>query len=224
MKKSKFLFPLILILVVINLITLWDHSKEQSSTEITDEKTVIGILPFGNFPGNDIDSVQTALKNMYELEVIVLESRPLPANAFINVKSPRYRADSLLDWMASQPFEGADILIGLTAEDISTTKYKDASRTKIKEPESRYKDFGIFGLGRVAGDVCIVSSFRLKSGVSKKTYFKRLTRIASHEIGHVLGLHHCPEKKCLMNDANESIQTIDVSTGELCKNCWSKIH
>jgi len=117
--------------------------------------------------------------------------------------------------------DSIDILLGLTNQDISITKYDG---NKIKDPEWKYKDFGIFGLGRVNGTVCVVSSNRLHKGVSSKTFYKRLTRISCHEVGHVLGLRHCPEEKCLMNDANESIKTIDKSTGNLCESCWTKIH
>jgi len=48
-------------------------------------------------------------------------------------------------------------------------------------------------------------------------------RISTHEVGHVLGLPHCPTPKCVMNDANESIKTIDKSTGDLCDKCWTEI-
>ena len=69
----------------------------------------------------------------------------------------------------------------------------------------------------------MVSSNRLHKGVDQAGFIKRLTRIACHEVGHVQGLHHCPEENCLMNDANERISTIDNSTGELCSKCWDKI-
>ena len=37
---------------------------------------------------------------------------------------------------------------------------KKKNKGKIKEPEWMYKDFGIFGLGRVGGTPCVVSSNR----------------------------------------------------------------
>ena len=182
----------------------------------------IGILPFGNIDKGEIDSVQTAIYEMYDFEVVVLEQQELPQMAYTEIRYPRYRADSLVKWLTDHKPAEVDIVLGLTNQDISITKYKKGTK-EIKDPEWMYKDFGIFGLGRVSGSACVVSSNRLGKGVSKEVFYTRLCRISCHEIGHVLGLHHCPEANCLMNDANESIRTIDKSTGELCEKCWNEV-
>lgn len=171
----------------------------------------------------DIDSVQAILQRTYHIKTVVLNEIKLPKSAFVQIKSPRYRADSLLHIQSRNMPDSIDILIGLSPKDISTTKYQGDRKT-IKTPASKYTDWGIFGLGEVGGKSCIVSTYRLRNKVSKKQYFTRLQRIATHEVGHVLGLHHCPTPECVMNDANESISTIDKSTGELCQKCWSKIN
>lgn len=186
---------------------------------------VIGILPFGSVPDREVDSVKLALEQMFGYEVNVLERRDLPKMAYTEIRYPRYRADSLVEWIANFRPATLDIVFGLTNKDVSITKYKDPNRRIIKDPEWKYKDFGIFGLGRINGGSCVVSSNRLRSGgVGDRLYYKRLQRISCHEIGHTLGLHHCPEAECLMNDANESIKTVDKSTGDLCNGCWAKIH
>lgn len=187
--------------------------------------TRVGIQPFGNISQTQVDSVKASIERMYDFEVVILERKKLPQMAYTTIRYPRYRADSLVEWLSQRVPDSVDLVIGLTDKDISVTKYKDAAKTRIKEPVWQYRDFGIFGLGRVGGDACVVSSYRLWSkGANTKQFYKRLTRIACHEVGHVLGLKHCPESKCLMNDANESITTIDKSTGVLCQKCWKKIH
>lgn len=221
--KYKYIYLTIFVLVLINLVTLFGTKKTLTEIILEEDETVIGILPFEDFPKRDIDSVKNALENYYNFDVVILDKVDLPKMAYTVIRYPRYRADSLLDWMSVRDYDTIDIVIGLTTKDISITKYKDASRTKIKEPEWKYKDFGIFGLGRIKGEVCVVSSNRLSAGVSKELFYKRLTRIACHEVGHVLGLHHCPNKNCLMNDANESISTIDNNNGELCADCKNEI-
>ncbi|MCB9223959.1 MAG: matrixin family metalloprotease [Crocinitomicaceae bacterium] len=186
--------------------------------------TKVGIQPFGKVGEDEIDSVKTAIERFYDFEVVVLDRIDLPKMAYTEIRYPRYRADSLVRYISDHVPDSVDMVIGLTNKDISVTKYQDAAKTKIKDPEWQYRDFGIFGLGRVGGDACVVSTYRLHGNASTKQYYKRLVRISCHEVGHVLGLHHCPEKKCLMNDANETISTIDKSSGELCQKCWKKIH
>ncbi len=185
-------------------------------------KPLIGILPFSSIPDSEVDSVKNSIQKMYDFEVVVLDRENLPKMAYTEIRYPRYRADSLLKWLTDNRSNAVDIVLGLTNQDISITKYKNGSN-EIKAPSWQYRDFGIFGLGRVNGSACVVSSYRLHKNIDDKTFYKRLCRISCHEIGHVLGLRHCPEPNCLMNDANESISTIDNSTGNLCEDCKDQI-
>lgn len=186
--------------------------------------TRVGIQPLGSVSETEVDSVSNAIERMYDFEVLVFDHLDLPEEAYTEVRYPRYRADSLTRWLSKRVPDSVDMLLGLTNQDISITKYKDKQKGIIKEPEWQYRDFGIFGLGQVGGNSCVVSSNRLHKNVSDKVFYKRLTRISCHEVGHVLGLHHCPEENCLMNDANERIATIDNSSGKLCDKCWNEIH
>lgn len=183
----------------------------------------VGIQPLGSISAKEVDSVANAVEKMYGFETVILIPSALPQSAFTEVRYPRYRADSLVLWLPSIKPDSITFILGLTNKDISVTKYKAGTR-EIKDPEWKYKDFGIFGLGSVGGAACVVSSNRLHKGVSDKTFYTRLTRISCHEMGHVFGLRHCPKANCLMNDANESIKTIDNSTGVLCQKCWAEIH
>lgn len=183
---------------------------------------VVGIQPLGSISDREVDSVQAAVSEMYGFETVILDTKPMPEMAYTTIRYPRYRTDSLLVWLDLTKPDSVSIILGLTNKDISITKYKPGTK-EIKDPEWMYKDFGIFGLGRVGGEVCVVSSNRLHKSVSDKKFYTRLTRIACHEVGHVLGLRHCPKENCLMNDANESIKTIDQSTGVLCDDCKTDI-
>lgn len=182
-------------------------SCDSNSINFNREKT-IGIQPYNGIKEANIDSVKNILENTYQLKVIVLDEINLPKSAYTTVRSARYRADSLIRIQSRNIPDSISIIIGLTHKDISTTKY-DSETKEIKKPKNTYKDWGIFGLGQVGGNSCVVSTNRLHKGVSSKTFYTRLTRIATHEVGHVLGLPHCPTPKCVMNDANESIKTID---------------
>lgn len=105
----------------------------------------IGFQPYGEFDKALVDTVVNALARTYDYEIIILPKRKIPENAFVNIKSPRYRADSLLIDLKENKPDSIDIVLGLINKDISTTKRdKDGN---VKKPESKYLDWGIYGLG-----------------------------------------------------------------------------
>jgi archaemetzincin len=176
---------------------------------------LIGIRPIGTVNAEKIELVKQALDSVYHARVIVLQQQAPPSQAFVNIKTPRYRADKLIAWLKQNKPDTLDYVIGLTAYDISITKSDWLGR--IKEPRSRYEDFGIFGLGYKPGKSCVVSSFRLGNDAHKLK--DRFAKISVHEIGHNLGLDHCPNKRCVMTDAVEKISTIDNAEMRLCERC-----
>ena len=140
----------------------------------------------------------------------------------MNIKSPRYRADKLIQWLKHHKPDSVNHVLGLISKDISTTKKDKFGR--VKEPKTRYEDWGIFGLGYRPGGSCIVSSYRLKRNTSKMQYEERIKKVSVHEIGHNLGLKHCKSgAPCVMEDAAETIKTIDRVPLKLCKSCMQKL-
>jgi archaemetzincin len=196
----------------------------QSKFEKVNEDIIIAVQPFEGFVNSYADTVKAALENLYGVQVKVLKEIQTPEYTFINIKSPRYRADSLINYLKKdQSFEDYDHVIGLIKQDISCTKYSDYTTKTIKEPEYKYKDWGIFGLGYCPGKSCIVSSYRLLKSTSKENFIERLKKVSCHEMGHNFGLPHCPNKECIMQDAAETIKTVDNVKLFLCEDCRMKI-
>jgi archaemetzincin len=72
----------------------------------------------------------------------------------------------------------------------------------------------------MGGRPCVVSTFRLgQKKVPANKFKRRLIDVANHELGHTLGLDHCPHIGCLMEDAKGTIKVVDRSTGKFCGNC-----
>jgi len=184
------------------------------------EKDRIGIQPYGDIDQFVIDSVSQILEQNYGAQIIVLSSRNLPESAFVNIKSPRYRADSLLIDLKNSIPDSIDYIIGITNSDISTTK-RDEKRN-VKEPVSKYLDWGIFGLGYRPGKACIISTYRIKNS-NRQLFISRLQKISVHEIGHNHDLKHCKTALCVMQDAAETIKTVDGVGFNLCESCQSDI-
>lgn len=167
------------------------------------------IQPLGRaIPDADVAMVQTSLEAAYGVTVKVLPRVPLPKAAWTAPRR-RWRAEKLLAFLEGQrPADGLRIL-GLTADDISTTK-------------DDKKDWGVLGLGSVDGRTCVISTFRVGRRVSKAAGRIRLGKVAVHEIGHTFGLDHCPTVGCLMEDARGSVTTCDREV-DLCPRCRAEL-
>ena len=186
--------------------------------KITPETTV-AIQPYESFSKVKTDTLSKLVSEFYNVKTVVLSNVEMDQKAFISVKSPRYRADSIIKFQRQKRNE-YDFIIGLTEKDISTAKKDKFGKTK--EPKYKYQDWGIMGLAYCPGNSCVVSTFRLHHK-NEEIQFTRLKKVTIHEFGHNLGLPHCANKKCVMTDAVESIKTIDNAELKLCKDCKTQL-
>ena len=145
----RLLIPVILFFLLIGC-------ENSVKREVKRRKYQVAIQPLGEFPEELINLVQIALNQQYGFETAVLNEMELPQRAFIEAKSPRYRADTLIRILRDQRPDSVGIIFGLTRQDISITKY--AADGSIKKPEYKYSDFGIFGLGFKPGTSSVVST------------------------------------------------------------------
>jgi len=174
--------------------------------EPPDPTPILYLQPLGDeLPEADVTLVKTALGSMIGLRVKVLRAEPLPSDAWYAPRR-RYRADKLLDFLDPRlPANGTRIL-GLTAVDISTTK-------------GNVHDWGVLGLGRIDGKSSVISRFRCAMKSRDAAHAReRLAKVAVHETGHTLGLDHCPNRGCLMEDAEGRVATCDREY-DFCARC-----
>ena len=82
----------------------------------------------------------------------------------------------------------------------------------------------LFGEAEYPGRIALVSEYRLRpenssnpSGVLLLT--GRLVKEAIHEVGHCLGLPHCPNETCVMHFAQQ-LDDVDHKDAALCPHCY----
>lgn len=201
---------------LVTLVLLMCSCSKEKGKEPEKEKRIVGIQPYNKFSVDEAKLISFVIDSFYKLETRVLPNKKLPKRAFTNIKSPRYRADSIIKIQNQNIPKNVYYVLGLTNEDISVTK--NDKNGKILEPKWKYCDFGVMGLAYRPGKSAIVSKFRIKN-ISHKTEMTRLRKVVIHEFGHNLGLPHCPDKNCVMTSAAEKLTTIDNEKLALCQKC-----
>jgi archaemetzincin len=189
--------------------------------KMPDKKVTVGIAQLGEVSTTVCDTIYKAIQDIYGFRVLLLSKQEIPQQFFVNIKSPRFRADSIIRFLKNKTNDSLQFIVGITGFDISTTKYDENGN--ILKPENKYTDWGVFGLGYMPGPSCIVSTYRLKTP-DKKLFYNRVKKVVVHELGHNLGLDHCPDKQCVMTDAVEKISTIDNEPLQLCDKCSDKVN
>jgi archaemetzincin len=209
-------FKLLILFCVLNMII-----SLSSCHNTTSKKHIhtIGLKPIGNYNPQQLQFIRQQVHDFYNVPVVILDETTMPASFMNTTKGERYSADSILRWLPRITNDSVSYVIGLTHKDIFTTITDNIGR--VKEPAYKYAVWGIFGYGYCPGRSAVMSDFRLKTNDTKK-FQHRLRTVVIHEIGHNLGLTHCPQTQCIMNDANEKIQTVDNSANVFCAGCRKK--
>jgi archaemetzincin len=165
----------------------------------------IYIQPLGNVNQKFLNYVKNSVTEFYGYTCIIKPKINL-TNDILTASKTRYEASKILN-----KFNSNQNKIIITEVDIAHRK------------NSSFPEWGIFGLGLRPGKTCVVSTFRLKKGVTMQQMLVRLKKVSLHEIGHNFGLMHCNKhKNCLMNDAKGTIKQVDKEKIWFCQRC-SKI-
>ncbi len=124
----------------------------------------------------------------------------------------RYRAELLCQYLSQFKPPQSPFIIGFTQADISTTW-------------GQFLDHAVFGLADLKGPAAIISLHRIqKTQLSSHRQFQLFLKITLHEIGHLLGLSHCPTPQCIMNNSDAHLSIILSQKLDFCPSCREKIH
>ena len=79
----------------------------------------------------------------------------------------------------------------------------------------------VFGLAQPETGVASVYTVRLQDE-DGRLFFERLVKEVTHEVMHLLGLVHCPNRDCVMSFSN-SVLDVDRKSSRLCSECELKL-
>ena len=85
----------------------------------------------------------------------------------------------------------------------------------------------VFGEADPSSGVAVVSLWRLRQerhGLpeDKNLFRQRALKEAVHELGHIFGLSHCPDLRCVMHFSN-SLADTDRKEPNFCSKCQGRL-
>ncbi len=89
----------------------------------------------------------------------------------------------------------------------------------------------VFGAAHLGGRGGVMSYYRLRPPPARRKseekmveglFMKRVEKEAIHELGHVLGLHHCRSERCVMS-FSPSLYWVDFKGKDFCSRCAGRV-
>lgn len=163
------------------------------------ERPRVALLPLGAVRPGAMEQLRKALAG--DFEVRVAPGMPVPAAAWVPSRR-QYDADALLDRLpAAAPGELLLAVCGLDAGTRALTY--------------------VFGLAEQGGRRAVIFLPRLAALAGPAVWEHRLEVTALHELGHLAGRGHCPNRTCLMHFSTTPADT-DRKRARLCRACRAR--
>jgi len=155
------------------------------------------IVPFGDV--DVLEDIKDAVARTFQQDVFFAH---LQQEVNSERRGAQYLAHDFLPVIVSATrAEGGDGGLGVTSVDLFV-------------PELNF----VFGLANYASRVCVISLARLDHP-DRDVFVLRSIKEAVHELGHaLLGLKHCPDKRCVMAFSN-SLADTDYKDPTFCPRC-----
>jgi archaemetzincin len=172
----------------------------------------IGILRIDHVDSCLINRVQEDLTHVFPRTScsLIIETFSVPEEAF-DAKRQQYRSDIILGRIRNYAEKQRllDRILGIVDVDIFVASLNF-----------------VFGEAQCPGKAALVSICRLRPKFygkrsSTELLAERSTKEAVHELGHTLGLGHCPNPFCVMYFSNSIFET-DRKQGLFCGKCYLK--
>ena len=170
----------------------------------------IGILPVGQIAPDVLVKLQQGLVKIFpDVSLLMIkDSFPVPKQAF-DKKRNQFNSSIILNELRVFVAKKVEYQCVLGVVD-----------TDIFVSGLNY----VFGEAYVSGRAALISLWRLKpefyhENSGPAVFVLRALKEAVHDLGHILGLQHCPHSFCVMHFSNSIFDT-DKKQSLLCDQCY----
>jgi archaemetzincin len=157
------------------------------------------ILPIGEIDDTSLRILVARIGQIYYYVELLKPIKQI--ESAYNGNRNQYLSDEFLSRVKQLP---GDHILGVTNVDLYT-------------PELNF----VFGQAQLPGKAAVISLARLRDD-KHELYYDRMIKEAVHEIGHTLGLRHCPDVFCVMHFSN-SLKETDIKGDYYCQKCEKEI-
>lgn len=169
----------------------------------------IEIIPLGFIEPDVLTYLKKHLTPIFHTEVRLAQPLPVPGHALSQTRT-QFSSEIILDFL-SQNKEKEKICLGIIDKDLYVPGFNF-----------------VFGMADPPRSICLISLTRLRQSYwnlpeNKNLFFERALKEAVHELGHVAGLGHCPDPKCVMHFSNTLLDT-NMKGGQFCLKCKITFH
>ena len=155
-----------------------------------------------------LDDLAAELARIFQTSCHVHEE-PLSADFAFDVSRGQYYSTALLQRMQPLATDPKTAWLGVTGLDLFI-------------PILTY----LFGEAQLGGHCAVVSLHRLGEEFyglppNPNLLEERVVKECVHELGHVLGLRHCLDWRCVMASTHD-VERLDLKSDEFCPSCLAK--
>ncbi len=167
----------------------------------------ITLIPIGSLDESLLPAIGEAISQTFGRPWALGQPLDQPDYAY-NARRRQYLSSAILDRLHRLPLPGAERArcVGIVDLDLYV-------------PELNF----VFGQASLGGRAAVIALPRLRQSFyglpdDDRLFRERAIKEAIHELGHTYGLHHCPDRHCVMHFSN-SLRDTDVKSTQFCLRC-----
>jgi archaemetzincin len=169
----------------------------------------ITLRPIGTVEAEMVAALKEKLALVFGCPVRIALPLAVPEFAY-NAERAQYRASQFIDTIVRYVMLKGEKLLGITGVDL----FSDGLNF-------------VFGEASPSQSAAVISLYRLRDELSdglpdNEFVLKRAVKEAVHELGHLFGLDHCSNTRCVMHFSNCLADT-DIKEISFCSKCQPKL-